>query len=54
MMAEQGFEVDHASVHRWIIKLVPLFEKAFRKHNRPVSAARCPALCACTAMLMGK
>jgi transposase-like protein len=36
MMVERGFEVDHSSVHRWVIKLVPLFEKAFRKHKRPV------------------
>ncbi|MFM0176568.1 IS6 family transposase [Paraburkholderia sediminicola] len=36
MMAERGFEVDDSSVHRWVIKLVPLFEKAFRKHKRPV------------------
>src|SRR6202051_2434026 len=27
----------HSSVHRWVIKLVPLFEKAFRRHKRPVS-----------------
>ncbi|WP_233849422.1 IS6 family transposase [Paraburkholderia sp. HD33-4] len=36
MMAERGFEVDHSSVHRWVIKLVPLFEKAFRRHKRPI------------------
>ncbi|OUL93683.1 Transposase (or an inactivated derivative) [Paraburkholderia hospita] len=36
MMAERGIDVDHSSVHRWVIKLVPLFEKAFRKHKRPV------------------
>ena len=36
MMAERGVGVDHSSVHRWVIKLVPLFEKAFRKHKRPV------------------
>ena len=36
MMAERGFEVDHSSVHRRVIKLVPLFEKAFRRHKRPV------------------
>jgi putative transposase len=36
MMAERGFEVDHSSVHRWVIKLVPLFEKALRRHKRPV------------------
>jgi hypothetical protein len=35
MMAERGFEVDHSSVHRWVIKLL-LFEKAFRRHKRPV------------------
>ncbi|CAE6965774.1 IS6 family transposase ISBmu21 [Paraburkholderia nemoris] len=36
MIAEHGIEVDHSTVHRWVIKLVPLFEKAFRKHKRPV------------------
>jgi putative transposase len=36
MMAERGIEVDHSSVHRWVIKLVPLFEIAFRRHKRPV------------------
>jgi putative transposase len=39
MMAERGFDVDHSSVHRWVIKLVPLFEKAFRKHKRPVGTS---------------
>jgi transposase-like protein len=38
MVAERGFEVDHSSVHRWVIKLVPLFEKAFRRYKRPVNA----------------
>ncbi|WP_430233525.1 IS6 family transposase [Paraburkholderia tropica] len=36
MMAERGIEVDHSSVHRWVIKLVPVFEKAFRRIKRPV------------------
>jgi len=36
MMEEHGIEVDHSTVHRWVIKLVPLFEKALRKHKRPV------------------
>jgi putative transposase len=36
MIAERGFEVDHSTVHRWVIKLVPLFEKTFRKHKRAV------------------
>ncbi|MBB5503143.1 hypothetical protein HDG37_007382 [Paraburkholderia sp. MM5384-R2] len=35
MMAGRGIEVDHSSVHRWVIKLVPLFEKAFRRIKRP-------------------
>jgi putative transposase len=30
MMAERDFDVDHSSVRRWVITLVPLFEKAFR------------------------
>uniref|UniRef100_UPI003F503EDA IS6 family transposase n=1 Tax=Paraburkholderia hospita TaxID=169430 RepID=UPI003F503EDA len=36
MMAERGVNVDHSTVHRWVIKLVPLFEKAFRQYKRPV------------------
>jgi putative transposase len=36
MMAERGIGVDHSTVHRWVIKVVPLFEKTFRKLKRPV------------------
>ena len=36
MMAERNIGVDHSTAHRWVIKLVPLFEKTFRKHKRPV------------------
>ncbi|SIT41222.1 transposase [Paraburkholderia piptadeniae] len=39
MMAERGVEVDHSTVHRWVIKLVPLFEKAFHRHKRPVGTS---------------
>ncbi|WP_407670873.1 IS6 family transposase [Paraburkholderia franconis] len=39
MMAERGVDVDHSTVHRWVIKLVPLFEKAFRRHKRPVGTS---------------
>src|ERR1700704_1589065 len=35
-MAERGIAFDHSTVHRWVIKLVPLFEKTFRRHKRPV------------------
>jgi len=34
-MAGRGIEVDHLSVHRWVIKLLPVFEKAFRRRRRP-------------------
>src|SRR6267142_2075146 len=30
MMAERGIAVDHSTVHRWAIKLLPVLEKAFR------------------------
>src|ERR1700722_9881116 len=36
MIAEHGIEADHSTVHRWVIKLAPLFEKPFRQHKRPV------------------
>ncbi|WP_429290610.1 IS6 family transposase [Paraburkholderia sp. CI3] len=36
MMAERGIEVDHSTVHRWAIKILPVLEKAFRRHKRPV------------------
>jgi transposase-like protein len=36
MMAERGVSVDHATVHRWAIKLLPVLEKAFRHRKRPV------------------
>jgi putative transposase len=36
MMAERGVEVDHSTVHRWAIKLLPILEKTFRRRKRPV------------------
>jgi transposase-like protein len=36
MMAERGLSIDHSTVHRWAIKLLPLLEKTFRRHKRPV------------------
>ncbi len=36
MMAERGGAVDHSTAHRSVIKLLPLLEKAFRRHKRPV------------------
>ncbi|PRX84435.1 DDE-type integrase/transposase/recombinase, partial [Paraburkholderia sp. BL25I1N1] len=36
MLAERGISVDHSTVHRWGIKLLPVLEKAFRRRKRPV------------------
>ena len=36
MMAERGIAVDHSTVHRWVIKLVPLLEKAFCRRKLAV------------------
>jgi transposase-like protein len=36
MMAERGILVDHSTLHRWVIHLVPLLDKAFRRHKRSV------------------
>jgi len=33
-MAERGIFVDHSTVHRWAIKLLPVLEKAFRRSRR--------------------
>lgn len=36
MMAERAIGIDHSTVHRWVIQLVPLFEKTSRRHKRPI------------------
>ncbi|WP_240430420.1 IS6 family transposase [Serratia marcescens] len=36
MMAERGNVVDHSTLHRWVIRLVPLLDKAFRRRKRTV------------------
>ncbi len=36
MMAERGIYVDHSTVHRWAIKLLPVLEKEFRRSKRKV------------------
>jgi putative transposase len=36
MMAERGIGVDHSTVYRWAIKLLPILRKAFRRPKRPV------------------
>src|ERR1700733_12906773 len=39
-MAECGLAADHSSVHRGVVKLLPLFENAFRRHKRRLARAR--------------
>ncbi len=34
IMAERGVIVDHSTLHRWVIRLVALLDKAFRRHKR--------------------
>jgi putative transposase len=36
MMAERGVFVDHAPVHRWALKIVPVLAKVFRGRKRSV------------------
>ncbi|HHL2712862.1 TPA: IS6 family transposase, partial [Yersinia enterocolitica] len=36
MMAERGITVDHSTLHRWVIRQVPLLDKVFRRHKRSV------------------
>ena len=31
--------VDHSSINRWAVRFLPLLEKVFRKHKRPVGAS---------------
>ena len=39
VMQERGVFVDHSSINRWAIRFLPLLEKVFRKHKRPVGGS---------------
>ena len=39
MMAERGVVVDHATVHRWAIKMLPVLAAVFRRRKRPVGTS---------------
>jgi transposase-like protein len=39
MMQERGVSVDHTTVHRWSIKILPVLAKVFRRRKRPVGAS---------------
>ena len=36
MMAERGVFVDHSTVHRWALKILPILALVFRRRKRPV------------------
>ena len=36
MMAERGVFVDHATIHRWVLKILPVLAKVFRRRKLPV------------------
>jgi putative transposase len=36
MMAERGILVDHSTVHRWALKLLPVLGQEFRRCKRAV------------------
>jgi len=37
MMAERGISVSHTTIHRWVIRYVPEFEKRWNRFARPVN-----------------
>ena len=39
MMAEREVVVDHATIHRWSIKTMPVLAAVSRRHKRPVGTS---------------
>ena len=39
MMAERGVAVDHSTIHRWAIKMLPVFAAICRRRKRPVGTS---------------
>ena len=39
MMAERGIVVSHTTIHRWVIRYVPEFEKRWDRFARPVNTS---------------
>ncbi|TDQ07900.1 hypothetical protein DEV91_16511 [Phyllobacterium brassicacearum] len=37
MMAERGIEIDHSTIHRWIIHFSPRLLETFNRRKRQVS-----------------
>lgn len=36
MMAERGIPVDHSTLHRWILRITPIFNKIALRYKKPV------------------
>jgi putative transposase len=36
LMQERGVSVDHATIHRWVLRYSPQLEAAFHRRKRPV------------------
>ena len=39
MMPERGISVSHTTIHRWVIRYVPEFEKRWNRFARPVNTS---------------
>ena len=39
MMAERGVAVDHATIHRWAVKILPVLAAVFRRRRRPAGGS---------------
>ena len=39
MMAERGVVVDHATVHRWALKILPVLAQVFRRRKSPIRSS---------------
>jgi len=39
MMLERGIEIDHTTIHRWVVKYTPMFEENFRRKKRLVGSS---------------
>jgi hypothetical protein len=52
LMEERGVEMDHSTLHRWVVKYSPLLEEAFHRRKRleRVMHVECSARCMDRAM----
>ena len=41
MMSERGITVDHSTIHRWAIKMLPVLTAICRRRKRPVGRSWC-------------